>query len=66
MPSASSTDIVPYDDPAKARKPARYISDRESRIVAGIIREFGYFQSARAMLGAHCEEVRMLGSYPAA
>jgi hypothetical protein len=60
MPSASSTDIVPYDDPAKARKPARYISDRESRIVAGIIREFGYFQSARAMLGAHCEEVAQL------
>jgi hypothetical protein len=58
MPSASSTEAY-----AAATAPvgqARQISDREQQIVSGIIREFGQYQSARAMTAGHCEEVAQL------
>jgi len=59
MPSASSTEIA-YAPAAVTAGPVRQISDRESQIVAGIMREFGQFQSARAMTAGHCEEVAQL------
>jgi hypothetical protein len=56
-----STSVIPYKDPAvPAGPPARAISDREAQIVAGVIREFGQFQSGRAVLGSHCEEIAEL------
>lgn len=61
MPSASSsTEITTYATDVRPMRPTRVISDREAEIVSGIIREFGHLQSARAMLGAHCEEVAQL------
>jgi len=63
MPSASpSTDIVAYNGTAPTPSPraTRVISDYEAQIVAGILREFGQFQTARAMLAGHCEEVAQL------
>jgi len=61
MPAAS-TDLVAYNgtSPTAPLKPARIIGNREMEIVTGILREFGQFQSARAVLAGHCEEVAQL------
>lgn len=60
MPSASSTDLVPYDGDVKPTGGGRIISDREAQIVAGILREFGQYQAARSVFAGHCEEVAQL------
>jgi hypothetical protein len=54
MPSVS-TEITAY-----ATSSVRQISDRETAIVAGIMREFGQYQSARSTTAGHCEEVAQL------
>jgi hypothetical protein len=59
MQSGSSTELVPYAAAPMAATP-RIVSDREATIVAGIIREFGQFQSARSTFAGHCEEVAQL------
>jgi len=58
MPSASSIEL--YAAPTAPTGQARQISDREQQIVAGIMREFGQYQTARAMTAGHCEEVAQL------
>lgn len=59
MPSGS-TSVVPYAQPLVPTGRTRPIGDREAIIVAGIMREFGQFQSARSTLAGHCEEVAEL------
>jgi len=60
MPSASSTEIVPYATNVQPVGPSRVISDREALIVAGIKREFAQKTAERSTLAGHCEEVAQL------
>jgi hypothetical protein len=60
MPSASSTSLAAYAAATAPMAPTRQISDRETQVVSGIIREFGQFQSARSLTAGHCEEVAQL------
>jgi hypothetical protein len=55
MPSASrSTDVVPTTDGS------RVVSDREDRIISATMREFGQYQTRRAMFAGQWEEVAQL------
>ena len=60
MPGDSSTSVVPYADATAPSGKSRLISNREAAIVAGILREFSQYQSARSTFGVHCEEVAQL------
>jgi hypothetical protein len=60
MPSASSTEVVPYATNVQTLGKTRDISDREALIVAGIKREFSQKISERSTLAGHCEEVAQL------
>jgi hypothetical protein len=61
MPSAS-TELATYSGTGTTTGPGstREISDREAQIVAGILREFGQYQTQRSTLAGHCEEVAQL------
>jgi hypothetical protein len=59
MPSASSTEVTLYRDETAPRAP-RQISDRETEIVTGILRELGQYQSRRSTFAAQWEEVSQL------
>lgn len=55
MPSASSTEIATVPTAG-----SRQISEREEKIVAATLREFGQYQSRRAMFAGQWEEVAQL------
>jgi hypothetical protein len=59
MPSASSTNVVPYEVDTVIRNP-RQPTDRERAIVTGIMREFGQYQIRRSTFAGQWEEVAQL------
>jgi hypothetical protein len=61
MPSASSsTEVAVYDPATAPTGRVRRISDRESLIVAGILREFSQYTTWRNTFATQCEEVAQL------